>query len=111
MADIEKIREHFADIWNCEIDHSIFQDRVSEIVEKTVEMVEQERRWIPVDERKPEHHEFVILTGIEAINNKRVYAIKCWDRDTWRPCNSAPSINWDYWHKLPTPPKDGDLDG
>ena len=65
----------------------------------------KERRWIPVDKRKPEHHEFVILTGIEAINNKRVYAIKCWDRDTWRPCNSAPSIFWDYWHKLPEPPK------
>lgn len=67
----------------------------------------QGRRWIPVDERKPEHHEMVILTGIEAINNKRVYAIKCWDVDRWRPDNSAPSIYWDYWHKLPEPPKEG----
>ena len=55
MTNIEKIREHFADIWNCEIDHPIFQDRVSEIVEKTVEMVEQEHRWIPVSERLPEN--------------------------------------------------------
>lgn len=62
-------------------------------------------RWFPADEQKPDNHEMVILTGIEAINNKRIYAIKCWDVDRWRPDNSAPSIYWDYWHKLPVPPE------
>ena len=59
MADLVKIAEQFADIWECEIDHPKFQDKVSEIVEKTVEMVEQERRWIPVSERLPEEQETI----------------------------------------------------
>lgn len=61
MADLVKIAEQFADIWECEIDHPKFQDTVGDIVKKVIYMMEQEqeRRWIPVSESLPEEHDTI----------------------------------------------------
>ena len=129
---IEKVKQGLrciAQIGECDCDHCDYADNghpsvlykcqekfasdgLSVIEFQQAEIEQTHQKWIPADEQKPDKHEMVILTGIEAINNKRVYDIKCWDRDTWRPCNSAPSIFWDYWHKLPKPPeKEDDKNG
>ena len=64
--------------------------------------------WISVKDRMPEEHTDVLLTGIEALNNERIYAVKVNDAGVWRPI-SAPSILWDYWMPLPKPPKEGEM--
>lgn len=56
--------------------------------------------WVPVSERLPEHHKEVLVTGVSAISGKKVYSVKVWDVDRWRP-ESAPSIRWDAWMPLP----------
>lgn len=63
---------------------------------------EPESKWIPVAKALPKNHEDVLVYGIEAINNKCLYAVKCWDVDTWRPL-SAPSVSWIAWQPLPEP--------
>ena len=62
-------------------------------------------RWISVKDRLPEEDTDVLLTGIEALNNERIYAVKVNDAGVWRPM-SAPSVLWDYWMPLPEPPKE-----
>ncbi len=66
----------------------------------------QQKAWIPVSKRLPEGNEKVLVCGVEAINNSRVYAVKNWDVDTWRPL-SAPSVKWLAWMPLPEPYEEG----
>lgn len=61
--------------------------------------------WHRVEE-PPEPHKDVLVTGMEAINNSRVYKAMVNDNGTWRPTDYAPSIRWDYWMPLPEPPKE-----
>ena len=61
--------------------------------------------WRMVEE-PPEPHKVVLVTGMEAINNSRVYKVMVNDNGTWRPTDYAPSIRWDYWMPLPEPPKE-----
>lgn len=118
MADMEKIKRHFRHIWDCEIIHPIFQDRVSEIVEKTVEMVEQERRWIPVTERMPdEDDEVLVLIGADCfvmrLVNKDKPDVWHWDGSyymEWQNFNGtehADICDVTHWMPLPQPPKEG----
>ena len=60
-------------------------------------------KWTPISERLPNHHRDVLVTGREAFTNNRICRVMCWDVDTWRPCNYAPSIHWDAWMELPEP--------
>ena len=61
--------------------------------------------WRRVEE-PPEPHKKVLVSGMEAINNSRVYKVMVNDNGTWRPADYAPSIRWDYWMPLPEPPKE-----
>lgn len=116
MENIEKIREHFADIWNCEIDHSIFQDRVSEIVEKTVEMVEQEHRWIPVTERLPEYTEnCLVWVGVNPLGTEMwmeqrtaLFHVPAQRFYVHKSCKEELIGEVVKWMPLPQPPKEGD---
>jgi hypothetical protein len=67
-----------------------------------VPSAEPEQKWTLVTEALPKNHEDVLVYGIEAINNKYLYAVRCWDVDTWRPL-SAPSVSWIAWQPLPKP--------
>lgn len=58
-----------------------------------------ERTWYPATE-PPNHHNDVIVRGIEAIGNVTVHKIMQWDVDTWRPTDYAPSITWKEWSEI-----------
>lgn len=61
--------------------------------------------WHRVEE-PPEPHKDVLVTGMEAINNSRVYKVMVNDNGTWRPTDYAPSIRWDYWMPIEPPKED-----
>ena len=61
--------------------------------------------WHRVEE-PPEPHKNVLVTGMEAINNLRVYKVMVNDNGTWRPTDYAPSIRWDYWMPIEPPKED-----
>ena len=56
--------------------------------------------------QKHEPHKVVLVTGMEAINNSRVYKVMVNDNGTWRPTDYAPSIRWDYWMPIEPPKED-----
>ena len=61
--------------------------------------------WHRVEEL-PEPHRDVLVSGMEAINNSRVYKVMVNDNGTWRPTDYAPSIRWDYWMPIEPPKED-----
>ena len=61
--------------------------------------------WHRVGE-PPEPHKDVLVSGMEAINNSRVYKVMVNDNGTWRPTDYAPSIIWDYWMPIEPPKED-----
>lgn len=63
-------------------------------------------RWHRVEEEMPEPHKDVLVSGMEAINNIRVYNVMVNDNGTWRPTDYAPSIRWDYWMPIEPPKED-----
>ena len=63
-------------------------------------------RWRRVEEELPEPHKDVLVSGMEAINNSRVYKVMVNDNGTWRPTDYAPSIRWDYWMPIEPPKED-----
>ncbi len=58
-----------------------------------------ERKWYSCD-NPPNHHNDVIVRGVEALSNKLVYKVMQWDVDAWRPTNYAPSIIWKEWSEI-----------
>lgn len=52
--------------------------------------------WNMIEDGLPEPHKNVLVSGMEAINNSRVYKVMVNDDGTWRPMDYAPSILWDY---------------
>lgn len=67
-------------------------------------------RWVRCEDRLPEPHKDVLVTGMEAINNHRVYKVMVNDNGEWRPKDYAPSIRWDYWMPIEPPREDADVD-
>lgn len=61
--------------------------------------------WHRVEDGLPNPHKEVLVSGMEAINNSRVYKVMVNDNGTWRPTDYAPSIRWDYWMPI-EPPKE-----
>lgn len=62
--------------------------------------------WHRVKDGLPKPHKDVLVSGMEAINNMRVYKVMVNDNGTWRPTNYAPSIRWDYWMPIEPPKED-----
>lgn len=66
--------------------------------------------WHRVEDGLPKPHRDVLVSGMEAINNSRVYKVMVNDNGTWRPTDYAPSIRWDYWMSI-EPPKEENKEG
>ena len=64
--------------------------------------------WHMVKDGLPKPHKDVLVSGMEAINNMRVYKVMVNDNGTWRPTDYAPSIRWDYWMPIEPPKEDAD---
>ena len=67
--DFEKqIHDMFDHIWDCEIDHPVFQDTVGELMNAVIQAhnnsAQPETQWIPVTERLPEELSEVNITWI-----------------------------------------------
>ena len=62
--------------------------------------------WHRVEDGMPKPHKEVLVSGMEAINNSRVYKVMVNDNGTWRPTDYAPSIRWDYWMPIEPPKED-----
>ena len=76
-------------------------------MEKHLDEIPAAQRWHRVEE-PPEPHKNVLVTGMEAINNSRVYKVMVNDNGTWRPTDYAPSIRWEYWMPIEPPKEDAD---
>lgn len=60
-------------------------------------------KWTMLKDEMPKPHTNVLVSGIEAINNSRVYKVMVNDNGTLRPTDYAPSIMWDYWMPFESP--------
>lgn len=60
-------------------------------------------KWTMLKDEMPKPHTKVLVSGIEAINNTRVYKVMVNDNGTLRPTDYAPSIMWDYWMPFDCP--------
>ena len=60
-------------------------------------------KWTMLKDEMPKPHMNVLVSGIEAINNSRVYKVMVNDNGTLRPTDYAPSIRWDYWMPFESP--------
>ena len=60
-------------------------------------------KWTMLKDKMPNPHTNVLVSGIEAINNSRVYKVMVNDNGTLRPTDYAPSIRWDYWMPFEEP--------
>ena len=58
-------------------------------------------QWIPCSKAMPEHHDFVLVTGIEKTNNVRCYMVMVWDKVRWRPARYTEHITVDAWMEIP----------
>ena len=61
MSDFEKqIHSMFDHIWDCDINHPVFEDTVGDLMEAVIQCyrnitsAQPEQRWIPCSERLPE---------------------------------------------------------
>ena len=61
----EGIHQMFDHIWDCEIDHPIFQDTVGELMQAVFQAYDSIKpmKWIPCSERLPEAGVSVIVTS------------------------------------------------
>ena len=60
-------------------------------------------KWTMLKDEMPKLHTKVLVSGIEAINNTRVYKVMVNDNGTLRPTDYAPSIMWDCWMPFGSP--------
>ncbi len=70
---------------------------------RIAELEAQMPKWTMLKDEMPKPHTKVLVSGIEAINNVRVYKVMVNDNGTLRPTDYAPSIRWDYWMPFESP--------
>jgi hypothetical protein len=118
--DADALMEKLNGIWDCNdmtfepvdgccIDADCKSCRWRETIEYVKRLVQNQTTispWHRVDEALPEPHRDVLVSGMEAINNSRVYKVMVNDNGTWRPTDYAPSIRWDYWMPIEPPKED-----
>lgn len=97
----DEILEYFSDI-NAAYNDCTRMDTLSRMLNELTASP-----WRRVDE-PPEPHKDVLVSGMEAINNSRVYKVMVNDNGTWRPTDYAPSIIWNYWMPIEPPKEDAD---
>lgn len=70
---------------------------------RIAELEAHSQKWTMLKDEMPKPHTNVLVSGIEAINNSRVYKVMVNDNGTLRPTDYAPSIRWDYWMPFESP--------
>lgn len=104
LIDADALERHVYTEWvNGELSNSEWVDFRQWLKDEPT--VEPASPWHRVEE-PPKPHKDVLVTGIEAINNHRVYKVMVNDNGTWRPTDYAPSIRWDYWMPIEPPKED-----
>ena len=96
--------------WMCGVDcdQILMLDAAAALKAADKRIAELEARtpkWTMLKDEMPKPHTNVLVSGIEAINNTRVYKVMVNDNGTLRPTDYAPSISWDYWMPLPDAPE------
>lgn len=98
MNDFEKqIHAMFDHIWDCDINHPIFDDTVGELMNAVIQcynnLPSAEPHWIPVSERLPEE------TG-EYLTTTMYGDVFC---DYWQSCNFNRTEMVIAWMPMPEP--------
>lgn len=115
MNDFEKqIHAMFDHIWDCDINHPIFDDTVGELMNAVIQcynnLPSAEPHWIPVSERLPEELKDVLVCTKRGyvtcgccVND---YNYRCVDNDFFLNLDGVVA-----WMPLPKPLKEGEQDG
>ena len=102
-ALIDDIKNH---LWDWENVNGITAQTVLKQTITDIENQPAASPWHRVEDGMPKPHKEVLVSGMEAINNSRVYKVMVNDNGTWRPTDYAPSIRWDYWMPIEPPKED-----
>jgi len=93
----EYVDKRFADVV------SDAADALEATEQRIAELEAQLPKWTMLKDEMPNPHTKVLVSGIEAINNTRVYKVMVNDNGTLRPTDYAPSIMWDCWMPFGSP--------
>lgn len=80
-----------------------YQENIEYRDERIKELGARTPKWTMLKDEMPKPHTTVLVSGIEAINNTRVYKVMVNDNGTLRPTDYAPSIMWDCWMPFGSP--------
>ena len=101
MSDFKQmIQDMFSSIWDCEIDHPMFQETVGELMTAAIHAHEKcvsESNWIPVSERLPKKYEAVLITHRSGV------AKAWWNGRVWTSGGQTCYKTVAAWMYLPKP--------
>lgn len=112
---IEALRTYIREIYDDPVNTLSLMWRAADALEaadkRIAELEAQLPKWTMLKDEMPKPHTNVLVSGIEAINNSRVYKVMVNDNGTLRPTDYAPSIRWDYWMPFGSPNCGAKMDG
>lgn len=113
MIDEKEADKEIADWFKKAIDngnHEVDTVDTSAVVRHIIDKQPRVGEWIPCSERLPDKNGSYLVSFKEAITNSDGLCVKYWsgEEQRWRPCNYAPSVNWQAWMPLPPAYKEGE---
>ena len=102
ISRVRSIAKHGAD-WRINEILNRAADELEAAEKRIKELEARTPKWTMLKDEMPKPHTKVLVSGIEAINNTRVYKVMVNDNGTLRPTDYAPSIMWDCWMPFGSP--------